>query len=195
MALKLEYAPGQTPLDPDETDGLIPTHITTQGELNEWEQANITEAKKWLAAKRNKEVLSEKFCNELHKRMFDRTWKWAGIYRKSDKNIGCDWRYISVKLRDLLLDVDFWLQNKTYSLDETVIRFHHRLVLIHCFPNGNGRHARLMADTLLNLYETDKFTWGGRSLLADGESRDLYLAALRAADGGDFSLLMGFSRS
>jgi len=190
------HAPGATPPDPDEASALVPTHITTQGELNEWEQQNILEAGAWLRrAARRHEVLSEKFARELHKRMFRRTWKWAGTFRRSDKNIGVDWRQIEVQLHDLLGDVKYQIEHATYPLDEIAARFHHRLVSIHPFPNGNGRHARMMADTLLTKQGAVPFTWGRADLMAEGAARQAYLNALRAADAGDFAPLLAFVRS
>ncbi len=195
MALAFDNSPGQTPLDPDEAAGLIARHITTQGDLNEWEQANILEAVAWISTKRAPDVLTESFCRELHKRMFGKTWKWAGQFRRSDKNIGVDWRHIAVRLHALFDDTAYWLEHGTYPKDEAATRFHHRLVLVHPFPNGNGRHARLMTDVLLKSAGTTAFSWGGQSLIAPGEARARYLNALRAADAGDIGPLLKFSRS
>ena len=145
------YAPGATPLDPDEANGLIPKHITTQGQLNEWEQMNILDAEKWLRTQRFNiiQISTNAFIKKLHQRMFDQTWRWAGQFRKSNKNIGVDWLHIPVNLKVLMDDLCYQLENNIYPLDELAVRFHHRLVVIHPFANGNGRHARLMADILL----------------------------------------------
>ena len=187
---------GQTPLDPDETAGLIPRHIETIGALNDWEQENILLATKWLRRAKISEVLSEDFCRDLHRRMFDKTWKWAGTFRKSDKNIGCDWPSIAVKLNQLLGNAKYWVDNKTFQPDELAARFHHALVWIHPFPNGNGRHSRMMADALLKQLGQKAFSWGGGgNLVSASDVRARYLAALRAADKGDFSELLAFVRS
>ena len=187
---------GQTPLNPDETAGLIPRHIETMGALNDWEQENILLATKWLRRAKISEVLSEDFCRDLHRRMFDKTWKWAGTFRKSDKNIGCDWTLIAVKLNQLLGNAKYWVDNKTFPPDELAARFHHALVSIHPFPNGNGRHSRMMADALLKQLGQKAFSWGGGgNLVSANEVRVRYLAALRAADKGDFSELLAFVRS
>ena len=148
MPINLDYAPGATPLDADELASLIPGHITTQGELNEWEQLNIVQGDTW-ARKQRKEILDEGFLRRLHQQMFGETWRWAGSFRKSDKNIGVDWLQIGVELKKLLDDVRFQVANGSLPLDEIAVRFHHRLVAIHPFPNGNGRHARLIADLLV----------------------------------------------
>lgn len=189
------HAPGATPLDPDEAAGLIPSHIRTQEELNEWEQANVLEAVRWMARARPKEILSEAFVCELHRRMFDRTWKWAGSFRRSDKNIGVDWPQISIRLRELLDDVRFWLEHKTYPLGEVAARFHHRLVSIHPFANGNGRHARQITDVFLRRNGGAPFTWGSGDLFSVGNVRERYIVALRAADGGDYGPLIAFVRT
>jgi Fic-DOC domain mobile mystery protein B len=193
--MKFHYAPGATPLDPDEATGLIPRHITTQVELNEWEQTNILEGMQWAARQQKREFLDEYFLRELHRRMFGKTWKWAGNFRQSDKNIGVDWRQIPVQLRNLLEDVKAQIELQSYSLDEIALRFHHRLVWIHLFTNGNGRHARLAADLLVQKLGRPAFSWGGQSLVEVNDGRKAYLAALRAADTRVYDALLTFARS
>jgi Fic-DOC domain mobile mystery protein B len=183
---------GTTPLDPDEADGLIPD-LLTRGELNAWEQANILKAEAWVF-RRRRNVLTVQFAMELHQRMFDETWTWAGKFRRSDKNIGVPWPTIPAALRDLLDDTQYWIDNITYALDESAARFHHRLVSIHPFPNGNGRHGRLMTDVLARSHGAQLFTWG-RGHLAVGQARIAYLAALRQADKGSLDPLVEFMRS
>ncbi len=195
MGLGDSHAPGATPLDPNEVDGLLPSHITTQEQLNEWEQANIGRALAWLASARKRDVLDEGFVRELHRRMFSDTWRWAGSFRNTERNIGVAPEQIAPKLRNLLDDTRYWLQHGTYPLDETAARFHHRLVSIHCFANGNGRHARLLTDLLLRTNGALAFTWGRDDLVHAGEARDRYLASLRSADAGDCSALLRFARS
>jgi Fic-DOC domain mobile mystery protein B len=199
MPINLDYPPGATPLDGDELASLIPGHITTQGELNEWEQLNIVQGEQW-ARKQRKNILTESFVRQLHKQMFGETWKWAGEFRKSDKNIGVDWLKIGVELKKLLDDTCYQVEHGSFSADEIAIRFHHRLVAIHPFANGNGRHARLMADLLVERLGKPRFTWGSRSLnagsLVDGNAtRQQYIAALRAADRRDIAPLLAFARS
>lgn len=197
--VNLDYPPGATPLDADELASLIPGHLTTQAELNEWEQLNIGEGDKW-ARKQRKEVLSEDFMRQLHRQMFGETWKWAGEFRKSDKNIGVDWLHIGVELRKLLDDVRYQIGHGSFPADEIAIRFHHRLVAIHAFPNGNGRHARMMADLLVERLGQPRFSWGSRGLaehsLVDATPiRNAYIAALQAADARDIAPLLAFARS
>lgn len=194
MAVKLDYPPGATPLDVDELASLIPGHIAKQGELNEWEQLNIVHGENW-ARKQRKEILNEAFLRQLHKQMFGETWKWAGEFRKTDKNIGVDWLYISVELKKLLDDVGYQVENGSFPADEIAVRFHHRLVAIHPFPNGNGRHARMMADLFVERLGQPRFTWGSRSLTDVSETRLRYIAALQAADTGDYGPLLAFVRS
>jgi Fic-DOC domain mobile mystery protein B len=200
MALSIAYEPGQTPLDPDESAQLIPTHLTTQGDLDEWEQTNILEARGWLDGqlrrRRPPDVLSEGFSRTLHRRMFDQTWQWAGQFRTSDKNIGCPWQQVPMRLRQLLDNTAFQLSiEPPLPLDDMAARFHHALVLVHPFPNGNGRHARLMTDALLRARRAEPFSWGSRNLVGVGEARTRYIQALRAADQGDFEPLRVFVRS
>lgn len=192
VALELDTQPGQTPLDPDEAAGLKPRHIRTQGELDEWEAQNILKALRWLNRKKALDVLNEHFCRELHRRMFDDTWAWAGTFRQSDKNIGCEWPRIPLKLNQLLGNVGYWLEHQTFELREVAVRFHHQLVLVHPFPNGNGRHARLMTDALLKQCGQALFSWGGGHLVAANQVRSHYIQALRAADAGDYAPLRAF---
>lgn len=194
MAINLDYPPGATPLDADELASLIPSHITTQGELNEWEQLNILQGEAW-ARKQRKKILDEAFLRQLHKQMFGETWRWAGEFRKSDKNIGVDWLKIGVELRKLLDDVRYQTEHAAYPPDEIATRFHHRLVAIHPFSNGNGRHARQMAGLLVERLGQPRFTWGSRSLTDAGETRLRYIAALQAADARDYVPLLAFVRS
>lgn len=200
MTVRLDYPPGTTPLDADELASLIPGHITTQGELNEWEQLNIVQGERW-ARKQRKEILNEGFLRQLHKQMFGETWKWAGEFRKSDKNIGVDWLHIGVELKKLLDDVRYQIEHGSFPADEIAVRFHHRLVAIHPYPNGNGRHARMMADLLVERLGKPRFTWGSQSLppnadlVGANDTRKNYIAALQAADARDLAPLLAFARS
>lgn len=183
-----------TALSEEEREGLIPSYIALRSELNEAEQANILDAQDW-AFSRNRDVLDEKFLNNLHKQMYGNVWRWAGRYRSTGKNIGTDVYRIPMELRELLDDCRFWTMNNTYEPEEIATRFHHRLVAVHCYPNGNGRHARLAADLLLISMGLERFSWGGKNLADVGETRKRYIAALQAADRHDIRPLLEFVRS
>ena len=183
-----------TPLTPDERRDLIPAHIAFHSELNEAEQENIARAQHW-ALGRKRELLSEKFIRELHRRMLGDVWKWAGKFRKSERNLGLPFYELPVALRQLLDDTQAWIQHNSYPPDEIALRFHHRLVQIHLFPNGNGRHARLMADLLVMRLGRDQFSWGRESLHDAGGMRRNYIAALKAADRHEIAPLLAFARS
>jgi Fic-DOC domain mobile mystery protein B len=186
---------GATPLDPDESAGLVPGHIATREQLDEWEAENILAGERWAAgAVKRREILDDAFLRELHRRMFDRTWKWAGTYRTSEKNIGVAPERIAVEVRKLLEDAKAQLAGRVAPLDEIAAKLHHRLVSIHPFPNGNGRHARLATDLFLAANGAQPFTWGRGDLVHAGEARERYLAALRAADARDFAPLLAFVR-
>ena len=193
--MHFQYAPGATPLDPDEAAGLIPSHIATQADLNVWEEANILQGARWAMRQKKRDLLDEGFLRDLHRQMFDRTWVWAGTFRASNKNIGVDWTQVAVSLRDLLDNTRYQIEHQTFDLDELVVRFHHRLVWIHAFPNGNGRHARLMADVLAMRLGLPRFSWGGNALASGGVLRQNYLEALRTADVGHMDDLLRFARS
>jgi len=191
-----DYPAGATPIDEDEKEGLLISHITTREELNEWEQRNIMDAYSWLDRTRKKDYISEAFIRTLHEKMFGKVWDWAGDYRQSDKNIGVDWSQIPVHLRQLLGDLKYWIEHDTYRADEIAARFHHRLVQIHLFPNGNGRHARVMTDILLEkVLNSEPFTWGSGNLIDDGKIRKQYIDVLRSADNHDYKKLLNFVRS
>ena len=197
MGLDLDYAEGKTPLDEDEKEGLLIPTVTTRGELDEFEQLGVEKANEWLLNKKfsvNK-ILTEDFVKELHKRMFNDVWKWAGEFRKTNKNIGVDKFMIGLELKNLLDDCKYWIEKKVFSEDEMAVRLSHRMVLIHPFANGNGRHSRLIADVLITKgFGKAYFTWGSVSLIKQGDARTKYLAALRAADKNDYKSLIEFAR-
>jgi Fic-DOC domain mobile mystery protein B len=187
-----EPDPVSTPLDPDEARALIPRHIATQAELNEWEHDNIVEGERWAFARRRKDLLTADFLKRLHRKMFGATWKWAGQWRTSEKNIGIAPEQIPVAVRELLQDVAAQVDGHSYPIREVAARLHHRLVQIHPFPNGNGRLARTYADLLLFSQGEERFRWGEGDLVAQGNVRERYIAALRAADARDYGPLLQF---
>ena len=198
MGLDLEYLPGQTPIDEDDKQGLLVPTIGTRGELDEFEQLNIEQAVQWTLSRRfrQEDILTERFVRDVHKRMFGNVWAWAGEFRKTDTNIGVDKWQIGVELRSLLDDTGYWITNDVYSPDDIALRFKHRIVSIHCFPNGNGRHSRLMVDIIIEqVFKRKHFSWGSDDLCAQGNTRDRYLQAVKAADRGDYTLLSEFARS
>lgn len=185
---------GATPLTPEAREGLIPAGVTLRRELNEHEQANITDARLW-AIDRKRNPLDVPFCRNLHKRMFGSVWRWAGAYRDYNTNIGCDHPHIEQQLYQLVGSALWWIEHRTFGPDEIAVRYSHGLVRIHPFPNGNGRWSRLMGDVLARYLDCPVFTWGDSQLVGDDEVRDAYLAALRKADGDDVPHLLAFARS
>jgi Fic-DOC domain mobile mystery protein B len=183
-----------TPLTPEEMRELIPAHIAYRRELNEAEQENIARAQDW-ALNRRRDPLSEKFVQELHRRMLSDVWRWAGKFRTSERKLGIEFYEIPVALRHSLDDTKAWIEYKTYPPDEIAVRFHHRLVQIHPFPNGNRRHARLMADLLVMRLGGERFSWGSTNLQDAAAVRQRYIAALQSADDHDIGPLLTFARS
>ena len=181
-----------TPLTPEEREGLKPKWITLRRELNEFETRNILDAEMWLATHKQQDVLNDTFLMKLHKRMFGQVWKWAGEYRMTERNIGVAPYQIPVKLKTLFDDVKFWMENHTFPNLEIAVRLHHRLVLIHPFPNGNGRISRLMADLLMQQLGEPRLYWGDASLNDITDLRKKYIDALHAADSGDYTELIKF---
>jgi Fic-DOC domain mobile mystery protein B len=183
-----------TPLTPEERDGLIPTHITLRSELNELEQRNIAAADRW-AFSRRRNSLDEAFLRGLHRRMFNRVWRWAGKYRSTERNLGIESHRVESELHQVINDAQYWIDHRSYPLDELAARFHHRLVTVHPFPNGNGRWSRLVADLLIVQQGGTRLTWGRANLQLAGDVRRAYIDALHAADNHDLRPLVTFARS
>ena len=197
MGLDIGYIKGQSPLDEDEKEGLLIKTISTRGELDEFEQANIQQAVEWTFKNKftKDKILTEEFVLLVHKKMFSEVWEWSGTMRKSNKNIGVDKFQISIELKNLTDDCKYWIEKNIYIPDEIVIRFSHRLVKIHVFPNGNGRHSRLIADIMIsNIFSRPVFTWGKADLSKKSSVRSEYLKAIYSADKGDIQPLIKFSR-
>ncbi len=197
MAVIFEYGEGQTPLSEEEKEGLLIKTITTHGELDEHEQLNIESAVEWIMSQKPKKekILTEKFIKNLHKKMYGKVWRWAGDFRKSQKNIGANWLYIGIELKKLLDDTHFWIDNNTFPPDEIAVRFKHKLVSIHCFPNGNGRHSRLMADIIIEFVFNEKiFTWNHSNMVKADQTRKEYIQSIKQADNGNIVPLISFTR-
>jgi len=194
--MKFTPPPGATPINPGDLAELIPS-LQTQDELNEFEQTNIALAEQWAAKSRalRKDFPSIDSLKLLHNKMFDKTWKWAGEFRRSDTNLGTDWRQISPEVKKLCDDVRFWIEHKSYGWDELAARFHHRLVFIHPFKNGNGRHSRLATDVLLVKHRQQPFSWGSQSMTKRSNVRGAYIASLIEADKGNIKELIEFAKS
>lgn len=198
MGLELDYEDGQTPLSEEEKDGLLIKTITIHGELDEHEQLNIEKAIEWTIKTKFKkdQILTEEFIKVLHKKMFGNVWSWAGEFRRSEKNIGVKWAMIGIELKALLNDTKYWIENKTFSNDEIAIRFKHRLVNIHCFANGNGRHSRIMADIIMeSILGNEPFSWNQSNMIKADQTRKNYINALREGDNGNIQPLINFAKN
>ena len=197
MVLEFETPEGATPLEQEELERLIPAHITTMRQLNEAEQLNVATARLWALSRNRSDVLTMSFARSLHKHMFNDVWRWAGEFRNRGVNIGGVEAYeIPIRLSQLFDDTRHWIDERVFEPDEIGSRFHHGLTIIHAFPNGNGRHARLLTDVLMKNLGEKPFTWGGGADLVNaGEVRGHYLTALRKADNHDFGAMLEFVRS
>ena len=193
--------PDATPLDDGDLDGLIPAWVATRSDLDAAEQANIEQAALWAFGRRRvvadpAELLTVPFANRVHRRMFGDVWRWAGTFRQRITNIGVEPYLIPQSLRDALDDATYWHRNDVFGATEIAVRLHHRVVTVHPYPNGNGRHSRLMADIIIEkIYKQPVFSWGAANLSSEGDARAAYLKAVKAADQGDYSLLLAFARS
>ena len=188
---------GATPLTHEEGEGLKPSWIATRADLNAAEQQNIAKALRSARWSRltTKELLDDLALRRLHRAMFGDVWKWAGDYRLTERNIGCDPFSIAVKVRDLCEDAKYWFAGTHMSHDEAGCQLHHSLVAIHPFSNGNGRHSRAVTDLLMRSVGEPAFTWGSTNLIDAANVRSRYITALRDADRGDVRALLGFVRS
>ena len=191
--MEFDSADGATPLKADEAQGLIPTHIDTTSQLNEWEQANILRAEGWLFGRKRSDILTERFVRRLHRKMFSDTWELAGTYRTTVKNLGVPPHSIIENVKNAIDDARNWKEEGTHPISEAAVRLHHRMVVIHPFPNGNGRHARMMADAFLYSIGKPRLTWGRSDLFHQGMIRSTYLRALKEADQGNFNALIAFA--
>ncbi len=193
--MEIVYPEGATPLNLKSSLELIPK-LTNQNELNEFEQTNIRLAIDWAIKSRSlrRDLISVHGLKTLHKKMFDQTWTWAGIFRQYETNIGVTWVQIPDQLKILCDDIKYWDKHGTYDLIETAVRFHHRLVSIHPFPNGNGRLSRLAADLYLEYKKYSRLSWGSSNeLITDSVTRKEYLTALKEADLGNITELIAFA--
>jgi len=198
MGLEIHYEEGQTPLNEEEKEGLKIKSITTQGELDEFEQLNIEKAVEWTIHTnlKSEKIVTEKFIKDLHKKMYGDVWKWAGEFRKSNKNIGINWTQIAIELKNLIDDTNYWIEHNIYPPEEIAIRFKHKIVSIHCFPNGNGRHSRMMADIIMEfIFNGELFSWQNSTLVKADQTRKEYIYALRKADNGNINPLIVFAKS
>ena len=190
--------PDATPLTPSERDGLKLAWVSTRSDLNQAEHDNILKAMNWASRLRSKNpvtLLNAEFACQLHHRMFGDVWTWAGAYRMSERNLGIFPHRIAEEVAQMFDDVAYWVEHKSFGSDETCIRLHHRLVYIHPFANGNGRHSRLMADLLSERLSNTRFSWGGETLINASELRSSYIAALKVADNNNIQPLLLFARS
>jgi Fic-DOC domain mobile mystery protein B len=185
---------GHTELSEEDRLGLLPTYIATRGELFDAEQRNIAQALRGRSPS-VATLLDDKYLRNLHERMFDQIWEWAGRYRLRETNIGLNPADIPAAVRMLVDDAKAWVAYATYEVDELAVRFHHRLVQIHPFPNGNGRHGRVAADYLISSLGRAKFSWGAQLNIDTDRLRAAYRKALQRADNGDFVELLAFARS
>ncbi len=193
-----EHLPyGATELTPDDMDGLIPKHIFTRKDLDEFEKANIINALLWVRKKNHKyqDILTMRFIFELHKKMFDKTWKWAGQLRRYAVNIGFTAaEQIQPSIKNTLDNVTYWIENSIFPIDEICIRLHHQLVWIHPFPNGNGRFSRIFSDELKLALGGQQFQWGSNDNIAiASKNRTNYINALKLADKKDYTALLKFA--
>ena len=197
MSDVLDAGDGQTPLTADEQLGLK-LSILTRAQLNENEGMNIDEARRWAMNSRvlrRAKMLGDDFARELHRRMFHRVWNWAGLYRTSERNLGWEPFRIAEGVHNALGDAQYHFTNGTYDIGEAAIRLHYRMVVIHPWVNGNGRHARLLADTAIAAWGGVPLSWGVNADLANtGNARRIYINALKEADAGNFAALVAFCR-
>jgi Fic-DOC domain mobile mystery protein B len=192
MTMPVETPSANSVITPEERALLLPS-LSTRAQLNEVERLGINAARVWAlraTVLQRGDLLTEAFSRELHRRMFGGIWRGAGRYRTTGREPGWEPHRIAEGVGMFLDDTDGWLRFSTYPVHEAAVRLHQRLVAIHPWSNGNGRHARLMADVVVASHGEKPLTWGSR----DPESaRRRYAEALRAAETGDVAPLLQFA--
>ncbi|HXQ81690.1 MAG TPA: mobile mystery protein B [Opitutaceae bacterium] len=189
---------GSGPIAPKEAALLLPS-LSTRAQLDEIERLRINAARVWAmrgAVLRRGDLLTEAFVRDLHRRMFGGIWRGAGRYRTNEGGKGWEARRIPGGVRMFLDDAEGWIRFSTYPVHEAAVRLHHRLRSIQPWSNGNGRHARLLADIVVASQGEEPLTWGSRSDPAGSPRAGArYLDAIRAADSGGMERLVDFARS
>ncbi len=188
-----------TPIESEDLEGLVPDFVATRADLNQVEYENIAKALPWAFRQATRlgplPLLAYSFVSELHRRMFGDVWTWAGTQRRRETNLGVPPHHILAQVTQALDDARYWHENDVFSIDERAVRIHYRLVVVHPFPNGNGRCTRLVADLYLRSVGADQFSWGTGRIDAEGKTRRPYIAALEGADADRCTSLLAFARS
>ena len=182
---------------PFNTNGLLHRHLTTQEELNALEFANINQAMgKYLLGSltEKKAPFTLEWLFQVHREMFEEVWDWAGKPRNTEFKIGVLPAQIPSFLKQLLDDLKYWEGQTTMEPIEIASHLHHRLVQIHPFENGNSRWARLLTNIYLKKQGLPLVQWPEGSLGQEGDIRDCYIDALKAADRGDSGALIDLHR-
>lgn len=182
--------PGQTPLD--DLSGLRVKGVRTTAQLNAAEAENIRKATvKYLMVRpsRRSARFEVAWLCKLHREMFGDVWDWAGKFRKRETNIGAPPAVTEQRLHNLLEDLKAW-EMSGMPLLEQAVRLHHVAVLIHPFPNGNGRWSRMVGNIWLRLHGAEPVIWPEATIGAASAVRGEYLQAVRAADKGDYTALL-----
>lgn len=195
MPPKFDVPEGATPIE--DASGLIPDWIFTYEDLCAAEAENILVASnKHLNRHKNphKKWFIEKYIRNVHHDMFENVWDWAGKYRDSSLSIGVPAAQIREEIKKLCEDVEYW-DSETYeqmAVIERAARIHHRLTKIHPFRNGNGRHARLMADIYIHSHKHPLPNWP-TNISQETDTRTRYLKALQTADHGNYTPLIEYT--
>lgn len=187
--------PGETPID---VSHLKVKGVQTRSQLDSVEAANILKVvSKYFGRRRPTERMAPftlQWVKRLHREMFGDVWKWAGRNRTSEINIGVKWHLIDEKLQQLLDDLACWGQSEVGVLEQAAM-LHHRAVQIHPFYNGNGRWARMLANILLHSRGYSSTGWPNELIGTTSIIRDRYIAAIKAADDGNYDLLTDLHRT
>ncbi len=186
---------GATPLD--EISGLLRSEITTRSQLDGAEALNILNAEDWIERGRLGGVFTMGFYEQLHRRMFDEVWEWAGQLRSvtgARPNIGVSPERVPMELGRVAMEYNReWEKYHEDSLLPFVAKYHHALVLVHPFDNGNGRWSRLACDVIVKrLAKETPITWATDTLNVQSDERTRYIAALRSADEHDYQPLIDY---
>jgi Fic-DOC domain mobile mystery protein B len=186
---------GATPLD--DISGLLRRDITTRGQLDEAETLNILGAVDWIERGRLRDVFTVDFYERLHSRMYDDVWEWAGDLRSvtgARPNIGVPPEMVPIELGRVAMEFNWeWQNSDQTNLLPFIAKYHHALVWVHPFNNGNGRWSRLACDVVMKrLAKKPLITWATDTLNVDSGERSQYINALKMADDFDLAPLVEY---
>lgn len=179
----------QTNWTPFPDDNLL--GLTDKNQINEMEATGIAKSELNIFELETDIELSTSLILEIHKIAFSELYDWAGKWRKTEVYVG---QLIPPKPNKVLHSMYQFLDNLNFKISisknrtehiDSLVYAHYEFIKIHPFNNGNGRTGRI----LMNLVAL-KFGYKPLELYhREGQSRKLYINAMKDADNGNFNTL------